>query len=299
MWPNIVDSDHQFAMKRLTIEPIGGLSNRLMAMDSAISFCSDNNYELHLIWPLFRGLNCKFEDLFERPDIITSISYPVEYSSNKFVSNIRVSTRKISRLVSRLKFDKILDKKAPELYTDELVISNSSTKYGGLDLDPQYSDVLIRTDRRFYYNPSPYSLFKPVEIVRQYVADACKTLPLKNSFGIHIRRTDNIWSIEHSPLSMFHELVQNIIREHPESYIYLATDSPEVETEFVSKYRDKIVTYNKPSLSRNKITGLHHALVEILLLSETRGITGSYGSSFSTVAAEMGNIPIEIIKKQD
>lgn len=89
-------------MKRVTVEPISGLANRMMALDSAISYCRIHNYQLNLVWPLFRGLNTKFEDLFDLPDIIHSVSYPSEYSTNKIVINLKVGIRKLKTTFYRL-----------------------------------------------------------------------------------------------------------------------------------------------------------------------------------------------------
>ena len=271
----------------------------MMALDSAIAVAKSGGFELYLIWPLFKGLNCRFEDLFRKPDIIKSISYPIEFSNIKIASNIKVSIQKITRALSRKKFDLYIDKHSARLDTKSLVIKNISVKGAGLIFEPEYKSVFIRTDRRFYYNPQPYAQFKPVPIVEEYVKEALGKLPLGNCIGMHIRRTDNIWSIEQRPTYLFHNKVVKIFETNPELLIYLATDSPEIEEEFKQKYGDKIVMYEKPSLSRKSITGLHHALVEILLLSHTREIYGCYGSSFSTTAAEIGGIPIHILTRQD
>jgi len=284
-------------LKRLTIETIGGLSNRLMALDSAISLSKSNGYELHLVWPLFKGLNCRFDELLLSPDVIKTISYPVEYSAIKLVSNLKVSARKLSRAVSKRYFDLYIDKRSTKLDTKSLVIRNASLKGAGLIVEPQYSNVFIRTDRRYCFNPNPYAFLEPVPIVKAYVAKALSDLPLGSCFGMHIRRTDNIWSIDQSPTYLFHSKAKEIFQQYPDALIYLATDDQDIEEEFKRKYREKIITYEKPSLSRSSITGLHHALVEILLLSHTREIFGCYGSSFSTLAAEIGGIPIRILQK--
>ena len=49
----------------ITFVPVGGLANRMRAIDSAIALAQDTNHELQIIWFKDQGLNCSFCDLFQ------------------------------------------------------------------------------------------------------------------------------------------------------------------------------------------------------------------------------------------
>ena len=45
----------------ILLVPVGGLANRMKAIDSAIKLSRKTNSELHIIWFKDRGLNCRFD----------------------------------------------------------------------------------------------------------------------------------------------------------------------------------------------------------------------------------------------
>ena len=49
----------------ILLVPVGGLANRMKAIDSAIKLSRKANSELHIIWFKDRGLNCRFDQLFD------------------------------------------------------------------------------------------------------------------------------------------------------------------------------------------------------------------------------------------
>lgn len=53
----------------ILLVPVGGLANRMKAIDSAIKLSRKTNSELHIIWFKDRGLNCRFDQLFEPIDL--------------------------------------------------------------------------------------------------------------------------------------------------------------------------------------------------------------------------------------
>ena len=63
----------------ILLVPVGGLANRMKAIDSAIKLSRKANSELHIIWFKDRGLNCRFDQLFEPIDLpnvkITDLQY--------------------------------------------------------------------------------------------------------------------------------------------------------------------------------------------------------------------------------
>ena len=62
-----------------------------------------------------------------------------------------------------------------------------------------------------------------------------------------------------------------------------------------SKYPNRIITLMDDT-DRNSLEGMKFAVVELFCLSKTKKITGSVGSSYSQIAAEIGGIEVEYAK---
>ena len=51
----------------ITLVPVGGLANRMKAMDAAYHLTKDCGSKLKVIWFKDKGLNCRFDQLFQHP----------------------------------------------------------------------------------------------------------------------------------------------------------------------------------------------------------------------------------------
>lgn len=111
--------------------------------------------------------------------------------------------------------------------------------------------------------------------------------------GIHIRRTDNLRSIQHSPSEWFIQKMKEELLEHPEAKFYVASDSLEEKQRLYSIFGDKIIAVWKET-ERSSKQGIIDALVELYALSATEKIYGSIGSSYSVMASRIGNIPLDL-----
>lgn len=49
----------------IILETSAGLCNRMRAVMSAINLASEYNTNVQVIWPLNKGLNCRFDEIFE------------------------------------------------------------------------------------------------------------------------------------------------------------------------------------------------------------------------------------------
>jgi len=76
--------------------------------------------------------------------------------------------------------------------------------------------------------------------------------------------------------------------------VFLATDSEEVKTELRKTFGDCIITPSSKA-DRDSVAGIQHAVAEMWTLAATDKIYGSAGSTYSTMAAMIGNTPIEIL----
>ncbi len=113
--------------------------------------------------------------------------------------------------------------------------------------------------------------------------------------GVHIRRGDNEASIQVSPLDLFVARMQREVEQYPEVRFFLATDDPATEREVLERFPGR-VTVRAKELSRTRTSGVQDALVDLLILSKCPLILGSYWSSFSQMAAELGGRMLETVR---
>ena len=134
-------------------------------------------------------------------------------------------------------------------------------------------------------------LFVPREDIQERI-DSIVGQFTSNTIGIHIRRTDNIESIRQSPLELFIEKMKKEIEQDPHVCFYLASDDKTVKEKLQLLFPNHIITSSGNTL-RNNLEGMKFAVTELFCLSKTNKIIGSHYSSYSHVAAQLGNIPIE------
>jgi hypothetical protein len=87
------------------------------------------------------------------------------------------------------------------------------------------------------------------------------------------------------------------IKIEPASTFYLATDDPEVKNTFRREFGARLYS-GDIRMARTTKEGMQDALVELYTLSGTSQILGSYWSSYSKVAAELGGIPLTRVVHQ-
>lgn len=117
----------------------------------------------------------------------------------------------------------------------------------------------------------------------------------ENVFGIHIRRTDNKRSIQKNEIDDYLRFMDQKIETCPDVKFYLATDSMDVKRLMINRYGDMIV-FHKAMLERTSVQGMKDAVVDLWCLSLTKEIIGSYYSSYSDTAAELGDIELKILE---
>ena len=117
----------------------------------------------------------------------------------------------------------------------------------------------------------------------------------ENMIGVHIRRTDNIASINSSPIDVFVHLMQLEIEKEDTVKFYVASDEEEVKKKLQDKFPGRVITLMDDT-SRDSLEGMKFAVVDFFCLSKTKKILGSVASSYSQIAAEIGGIKIEYAK---
>ena len=263
--------------------PSSGLGNRMRAVDSGIAIAESLNLHLNVYWTCNHDLNCPFHMLFEPfPTAgITIYAHPPGFMKSV------IGSRTIRNLLRALPLPVVA------FSTQEMSLLKS---YDFIS-PRKKTHIFIRSYSRFYPNQNKYDYFKPIPELRDKISERTATFD-EHVIGVHIRRTDHVWSITHSPDTLFMSRMQDEIDQDPLTRFYLATDSPEVKKTFINRFGDRIITTSF-QVSRDTPEGIQEALVELYSLAATSKILGSYGSSFSTTAAELGKIEmVRILTEQ-
>lgn len=163
--------------------------------------------------------------------------------------------------------------------------------------DNKKRNLFFYTCQDFYNSKheNNFYLFKPVNNLMNSINSQVEKL---NEFtiGIHIRQTDHYISIRNSPVELFYNQIEKILKSNANTVFYLATDSQEVENKLILLFGNNVIRQENKPFERNSQKGVEHALIDLYALSKTKKILGSYWCSFSYVPSLKNNIPFEIVK---
>ncbi len=124
------------------------------------------------------------------------------------------------------------------------------------------------------------------------VLNLCSPLPA-GSVGIHIRRTDHIRTIAHTPLVLYIRAIrQELIRNH-NTVFFLSTDCHQSRLWIREQFPTAdIRETDGPESTRKSVDDIRRALADMIMLSRCARIIGQRASSFCLMAAWMGQIPL-------
>lgn len=260
----------------ITIIPRNGLGNRIRSIRAAIRLANEQKTGLKIIWMNNPVCPCDFSDIFSK---IQGSKYGLT------VQNIKMKRQSLfykiifSRKASRLLYDIALyDPQCQDpVWHDKLLHCNK---------------ILISSCEEFFISQDPVQFVFHPQIVEQ----ADRVLGGKSCVGIHIRQDDNREAIANSPLPLFFHVMENAVKTCPDTCFYISTDDREVLHQILRKYPGRCLYYKNKSWERGQKAGQLSAAVDMLCLSRTSIIYGSYWSSFSEEASKMGNIQKIVLK---
>lgn len=277
-------------MKSIFFVPVGGLGNRMRAVASAVSLARKLGVTVHIGWFKDWALNAEFSSLFELPDVpgvkISDVPSVLYWALDR----PRKKNLFIPRVFQSLMFGQCL-------YENEMgELFSRKTDFMSYDFKTSRSLYMASFHPFFGYDKELFnSLFLPNEQIRKKINDRCSEFS-DYTIGVHVRRTDNILSVNESPIELFYEYIDDELKNHNGMTIYLATDSESVKRDFRNRYGNLVITSDNEA-DRGSVKGIQDGIVDLYTLSETSRIYGSYGSSFSELAAEIGGIPLTIVRK--
>lgn len=273
-----------------TLVPFGGLGNRLYAICSAITYCRDTNRSLKILWFKDHNLNCPVTELFSvRPDYGHVQLVDGGWTDLILRDNPRRRNFWIPKFFQRFLFDR-------RIYVDEVYrVASIHTQpdYGPLE---SFKHIFMVSYWYFHTTPDMWQSIVIDPRIEARVREVTGGFTAPRTVGVHIRRTDNTFSIQESPTELFiRRMEDEIERYRGEVAFYLASDSLEVKKELIDRFGDRIITSMKPT-SRNNKEGIIDGFVEMNVLSRTDKIYASSRSSFSELAHYFSGNDFEIVK---
>jgi len=293
----------------IVITPTAGLCNRMRSLDSALALGRAAAVSVRMVWQLNVDVHCAFEELFDPIPGLESIDTvevektagPPERMTNLramakrlgplkgLVKKVRTVRKSFGRTIEKLKGGaRILgydDIKLFAAHPEELVALARS------------HDLFIETFSRFFRGDEDYAGFQPAAEIQETVDRF--SLRSRNVVGVHLRRqTPELW-LSHSPTEDFIISMQNASRSDETVEFFVASDSLETELEIEEAFPGRIIRQPKDSYSRENPVGIRHAMVDLYCLASCRRLIGTYGSSFTATAQELGRIPCEIIDRKE
>ena len=277
-------------MKTLVVRPLGGLANRMRAIEAASIYAKKFTARLIIIWEKNEFLFATFEQCFEPVNgmkviNINTLGIGLYFRAKRKILNIFFSW------LEKLLFD-------IRLYDTTII------NYLNADKTPRpeetFFEIITQTNKTVYlqtcyeFYPSPKSLL----LIKKNIREKAITMlePHNEFIGVHIRRTDNLQAIDKSPTELFIEKMNAMLQQRPTTKFYISTDSEEILNHLKSIYKEKVFT-GAVQHARHTTEGIISALVDLYCLSKSKKILGSFDSSFSQMAAKMGNVPLEIMTK--
>ncbi len=275
-------------MDRLHFIPVGGLANRMRAVSSAVTLCKNTKNKINIIWFQDWALHAPFKSLFQpiESDFIT-------LKDASFIDHLCYDRPRKKNLGIPFLFQKsvfkscIYEKEVYYLCKDKFNFEHW-IKQGNVYMASysQFQDYSFRLLKDLF--KPQYELQKSINLNCQQFTD--------HTIGVHIRRTDNQASIEQSPLNLFYDKIDKEIEQHIDTSIFLATDSEEVKLLLQKRYGKRLYFMTERA-DRSSITGIQGGIIDMYTLAKTNKIYGSFQSSFSELASQLGDTPLEIIKK--
>lgn len=249
----------------LILSPHGGLCNRLRAIASANKLVNEYNDKLSIIWQVNNSLGCKFQDMFKINEL--------DLQNDRFEFRIKGIRRSSDERYTQDTIDKFLNNYKKD----------SSKKY------------CLETFSNFYYS-NDYAWLELQDELKERL-DGITNEFGDRTIGVHIRRTDNIDSINNSPIELFFEVMDGEIAKNQKTQFFVATDDISTKNEIINKYKDRIITNKAYKTTRKSAVGMKDAAIDLFALAACDKIYGSFWSSFSEVAADIGNTELEVVKK--
>ena len=255
-------------MKAIIVIPTQGFANRLRMIASSYILAEYMKLEHYINWEPFHDCNIEFDEIWER--------HPFKkISKDKIIQSKYLYFGHVHTLSI---MEKILN---PGNVVQYIVLT------GGHEFKhPSMNNEEFLHRKYKFYSQLKFKQQIPV-LPSTYGCVHIRTLTQKDAKDVVKNKRCNF--PQNSPLEQFVHIIKKIDDDIP--LFIISNDiaiSSELQKQFPSK---KILLSNPTSLNRDTSHGIHEAIKDFIILSQSSFIIGSYYSSFSDEASFFKIIP--------
>ena len=244
-------------MSELHLQVLAGLANRIRAMISGICLAEDLGIKCIVHWSIDHACGAPFESLFNPaslPDFVSVTHLPL------------LKAYQCLSIDDMEHVKKVWDRQKP-------LVLKSYGHFHRSDM-PRWTRYLRK--------------LQPTEEIYKGVEARLPPFDQSRFLGVHIRRGDNLKSIEASPLQAFLKRM-----DEDDSFFVVATDDLWIREALKQRYTGR-VWFPAKTLERHTEEGMKEAVIDFFCLTRCPSILGSFYSSFSEIAALYGGSKLEM-----
>jgi hypothetical protein len=279
----------------LVVCPVNGIGNRMRAIASADAFARRHGLALSMCWQPSSGFSdVAFETLFANE--IPRLS-PADVDA--------LAAAGVSRSRDCIRFRSGQWQAAPGFDPETALagIRAHGFIYDGafMDLFSLLAGLRVRgIAREGRAVRRAYRRFRvALPIARAADRFAEENFRKRRVVGVHVRRGDAMLDViaaefAASSDAAFEREMDQELATAPETFFFLATDDPAILVQLEKRYPGRILAVRKEFVASEVDApkdGQIDALLELTLLSRTRWILGTSGSTFGRAAARLGGVP--------
>lgn len=266
-----------------------GLGNRIKGLVSAMRLSAKLGRKHLVYWQNNQYCGCYFADLFENqiPIIGDSQLKEIQKKNSKKYNDVLDEAYDSYNYILLYTWKFIfLPGEIPtgfsQVYSSEEG-TNIDFEYGRIPEDKK-QEILVQLNK-----------LVPVKEIRDKIEEFTQKNNVNEMVGVHIRRGDTKFTVEGKQKVSSDERFIERMKEFPEEQkFFLCTDGEETEQRFKEIFGERIVVFPKGTRKRFQKEALQEALIDMLLLSKTKHILGSYLSTFTELAWWFGGCKAKI-----
>ena len=257
------------------LQPVGGLCNRLLAIDSALGLSELQGLSLKIVWEITPAMNCAFSKLF----------YPIEQINLLERSQSNFLIRQLKKQIHFFSFERFI------YHNEYKELWDQNFDFGSL---PRYQSLYICAYNRFYNTNRLAQMFIPLDPIMKRIRSYSDSFD-ENTIGLHIRRTDHHFSKDISTTTKFIAYIEYEIEKNKKCNFYLASDDVNEITFLKKRYGKRIISQDGKR-ARLNINDTEISVIDLFCLSKTAKIYGTFFSSFSRTAAQLEGAELIIVQ---
>ena len=274
------------------VAPGWGMGNRIIPVGCVLNLATELNYRPVVFWPQDEAIGqTRFEDLFESTNLPfelvegfeAKVMRAVLFGNLRTVSPLKRMGLKPLRFLASLQYDKIIELESMESQLEfRHQIATDLLSFRKIALST-FGFIRYGCDVS-WLKPAPHIARRITELKQKFAP---------NTVGIHIRGTDlrlPIWGNRIPPFDGIVARMRTEIELDPNVKFFIASDGDKYGEVISDLFKDRLIEFKK-SATRETVRGQQDAVVDLFGLAATSRIICWRFSTFSNLAAMIGNNP--------